>query len=102
MWSVLPDALDMNRDAHDGALEERACCGGLQAWCCCSASCAAFLQWAVEMNARMEAERAEDKRRLKQARLHDGTMYPAENNLPTQAKNRGSAFARVAGAPYGL
>ena len=100
VWSVLPDALDMNRDAHDGALEERACCGALQAWCCCAASCAAFLRWVDQENER-RARAERDGRKRFPPLPPDAPMNRAERNLTAEAKNHGrSAYDVVAGAPY--
>ena len=104
VWSVLPDALDMNRDAHDGALEERACCGALQAWCCCAASCAALVRWLPlqpeETRARQTPMQSDGRRRFPPV-PPDVPMNRAERNLTAEAKNHGrSAYDVVAGAPY--
>ena len=98
VWSVLPDALDMNHDAHDGALEERACCGALQAWCCCAANCAAILRWLPleETHARKAPAQSVELPPFSD----DPIVYPAERSLPVQAKNHGrSAFTMVTGNP---
>ena len=105
VWSVLPDALDMNRDAHDGALEERACCGALQAWCCCAASCAALVRWLPlpeETRARQSPMQSTGDWRYPPLPPR-GPEDAANRPFPAQANsNRGGrAYHVIAGDPLG-